>query len=383
MRREKDMSIQPASTIDWRKRFFIALTILAWLVIAGIVIWAVGYIASTVVLLTIAALLSYIIYPLVKLLHRILPRPLAVLVAFLLMLALLIFILYFVVLVAVEQLVLLINVIQSVIQHPANYSQYQFALDWLSKAGISPTQFNISTQQVLSYVQSAINGIIPLISSVFGMFINGIILASLCVYFMTDGGRIIGWLRHKTPIKQRAQINTLLDMVEKSLGGYIRGQVILAVIITAIISIGALIVGLPYVILLAVIVFVCEFIPIIGAYISGAIAILISLTMGWQTALIMIIFISIVNGVLEGQILAPRILGQSIGLHPIVSITALLIGSQLFGIMGAVLAAPLAGILQAIITASWSAWRAHHPDQFPDELPPSKLEQPSSPPVET
>ena len=381
------MSTQPASIVDWRRRFFIALTILAWLVIVGIVIWAVGYIASTVVLLTIAALLSYVIYPLVKLLHRILPRPIAVLVAFLLMLALLIFVLYFVVLVAVEQLVLLINFIQSAIQHPANYSQYQYILDWLSKAGISPTQFDVSTQQVLSYVQSAINGIIPLVSSVFGVFIDGIILASLCVYFMTDGGRIIDWLRHKTPIKQRAQINTLLDMVEKSLGGYIRGQVILAVVITAIISIGALIVGLPYVILLAVIVFVCEFIPIIGAYISGAIAILISLTLGWQTAIIMIVFISIVNGVLEGQILAPRILGQSIGLHPIVSISALLIGSQLFGIMGAVLAAPLAGILQAIIAASWSTWRAHHPDQFPAETPPAKLEQPrleepSSPSVE-
>jgi predicted PurR-regulated permease PerM len=372
------MSTQSASTIDWQKRFFIALTILAWLVISGIILWAIGHITGTIILLTIAALLSYVIYPLVKLLHRVLPRPLAVLVAFLLMLALLVFILYFVVLVAVEQLVLLINLIQSVVQHPANYSQYQFILDWLSKAGISPTQFGVSTQQVLSYVESAISGIIPLVSSIFGVFINGIILASLCVYFMTDGGRIISWLRHKTPIKQRAQINSLLDMIEKSLGGYIRGQVILAVIITVIISVGALIIGVPYVILLAVIVFVCEFIPIIGAYISGVVAILISLTMGWQTALIMVVFISIVNGVLEGQILAPRILGQSIGLHPIISITALLIGSQLFGVLGAILAAPLAGILQAIITAAWSTWRANHPDQFPDEAPP-KLEQPSSP----
>ncbi len=376
------MSTQPVANVDWQKRFFIALTVLAWLVIAGIVIWAIGHIAGTVILLVIAALLSYIIFPLVKLLHRVLPRPLAVLIAFLLMLALLVFVLYFVVLVAVQQLVLLINFIQSVVQNPTRYSQFQFILDWLNKAGISSNQFNVSTQQVLSYVQSAINGIIPLVSSIFGVFINGVILASLCVYFMTDGERIIDWLRHKTPIKQRKQINSLLDMIEKSLGGYIRGQVILAVIITAIISIGAMIIGISsYVILLAVIVFVCEFIPIIGAYISGVIAILISFTMGWQTALIMVVFISIVNGVLEGQILAPRILGQSIGLHPIISIAALLIGSQLFGILGAVLAAPLAGILQAIITASWSTWRANHPDQFPDEAP-SDQKLPSPPTVE-
>lgn len=373
------MSVQPAPNIDWQQRFFIALTVLAWLVIAGIILWAIGHVTGTVILLIIAALLSYIIFPLVKLLHRILPRPLAVLIAFLLMLALLVFVLYFVVLVAAQQLVLLIGFIQSVIQHPADYSQFQSILDWLSKVGISPNQFSVSTQQVLAYAQSAINGIVPLVSSIFGVFINGVILASLCVYFMTDGERIIYWLRHKTPLKQRKQINSLLDMIEKSLGGYIRGQVILAVIITAIISIGAMIIGIPYVILLAVIVFVCEFIPIIGAYISGVIAILISFTMGWQTALIMVVFISIVNGVLEGQILAPRILGQSIGLHPIISIAALLIGSQLFGVLGAVLAAPLAGILQAIITASWSAWRTNHPDQFPDEAPTNQ--ELSSPPT--
>lgn len=372
------MSAQPTSHIDWQKRFFIALTILAWIVVAGIVIWGIQQIADTVILLIIAALLSYIIFPLVKLLQRVLPRPLAILIAFLLMLAMLTFILYFVLLVAIEQLVLLINFIQSVVLHPERYSQFQSMLDWLSRAGISSSQFNVSTQQVLSYLQSAINGIIPLVSSIFGVLINGIILASLCVYFMTDGGRIIGWLRHQTPLRQRMHINFLLDVIEKSLGGYIRGQLILAVIVTAIIGIGAMIIGVPYVVLLAVIAFVCEFIPIIGAYISGAIAILIALPQGWQTVLIMVVFITIVNGILEGQVLAPRILGQSIGLHPIISITALLIGSQLFGFLGAVLAAPLAGILQAIVTAAWSIWRASHPDQFPEDMPAGQEQSASS-----
>jgi predicted PurR-regulated permease PerM len=361
------MSAQPTSHRDWQKRFFISFTILIWIAIAGIAIWGIGYIIGTVVLFIIAALLSYIVFPLVKLLRRILPRPLAVLVAFLLVLGILIFVIYFVVLVAAQQLVLLVNLVQTIIQQPARYQQIQPLIAWLNKAGISSSQFNVSTQQVLSYVEGAINGIAPLVSSVFGVLINGIILTSLCIYFMIDGERIIGWLRQKTPIKQRKQINFLLDQMEKSLGGYIRGQILLAVVMTMIISIGALIVGVPYVILIAVIVFVCEFIPMIGAYISGAIVLLISLAQGWQTALIMLVFLSIVNGVLEGQILSPRILGQSVGLHPIISIAALLIGSQLFGVLGAVLAAPVAGILQTIIIGSWSAWRISHLDQFPEE----------------
>lgn len=361
------MSTQPVSRRDWQKRFFITFTVLGWLIIAGIAIWGIGHIFGTVALFIIAALLAYIIFPLVKLLRRILPRSLAVLIAFLLMLGLLIFILYFVVLVAIQQLILLIDFVQVVVQHPERYPFVQFMVNWLNGVGISPSQFNVSTQQVLSYVEGAINGIVPLLSSIFGVIINGIILASLCIYFMIDGERIIGWLRQKPPIKQRKQINLLLDLVAKSLGGYIRGQIILAVVITAIISIGALIVGLPYVVLIAVIVFICEFIPMIGAYISGAIVVLISLVQGWQTAIIMIVFVSLVNGVLEGQILAPRILGQSVGLHPIISIAALLIGSQLFGVLGAILAAPVAGILQAIIASAWSAWRMGHSDQFPEE----------------
>ena len=363
------MSTTPVTNPLWRNRFFVAATIVAWIIIAAVVLWGLGHVTGPIVLLVISALLAYIIYPLVKLLHRVLPRPLAVLIAFLVMLALLFFVIYFVVIVAIQQLVLLISFGEGVVQHPENYTQFKFIVDWLSKVGVSPPQFGISTQQVLSYVERAINGIVPFISGVFGLLINGIIVASLCVYFMTDGGRVIDWLRHKTPEKQRGQINFLLDVVQKSLGGYIRGQVILAVVVTAIISVGAIIVGVPYVILIAVIVFVCEFIPIIGAYISGVIVIIISLATGVQSAIIMIVFITFVNGVLEGQILAPRILGQSIGLHPIISITALLVGSQLFGILGAVLAAPLAGILQTIIITIWSTWRAQHPDQFPDETP--------------
>ena len=94
--------------------------------------------------------------------------------------------------------------------------------------------------------------------------------------------------------------------------------------------------------LIAVIVFILEFVPVVGAYISGAIGILFALTQGWQVALIYAIFVTIMQGVLDGQILAPRILGRSVGIHPIISIFALIAMAQLFGLFGALLAVPLA-----------------------------------------
>ncbi len=155
--------------------------------------------------------------------------------------------------------------------------------------------------------------------------------------------------------------------MDHSLGGFIRGQVLLATIMAVIVGIGAFIIGVPYVFLLALIVFICEFIPQIGAYISGAIGVLFALTHGWQVALIYLIFVTVMQAGLDGQVLAPRILGHAVGLHPILSVFALLVGASLFGLLGALFACPAAAILQTFVRAFWDTWRERHPDQFPAE----------------
>jgi len=132
----------------------------------------------------------------------------------------------------------------------------------------------------------------------------------------------------------------------------------------------------PFAILIGVIVFIFEFVPQIGAYISGFIGVLFAATQGWEVALIYAIFVSLVQGVLDAQVLAPRILGHAVGLHPVVSLFAMLIfGSlfamlifgSLFGLLGAILAIPIAGVASVFVYASWNAWRESHPEQFPEE----------------
>ena len=63
----------------------------------------------------------------------------------------------------------------------------------------------------------------------------------------------------------------------------------------------------------------------------------------------------------------PRVYSRTVGIHPIVAIFALLVGSQLFGLLGGVLSVPVAGVLQQIIVALWQRWKAEHPEQFPPE----------------
>src|SRR6185312_17423471 len=115
---------------------------------------------------------------------------------------------------------------------------------------------------------------------------------------------------------------------------------------------------------LGVLAFVLEFIPVLGTLTSGAICVLIALTQGWLIALLVLAYFIIVH-IIEGDIVGPRIVGKAVGLHPAISIIALLAGAELFGIWGAVLASPIAGVLQALLVAIYRDWRSTHPDQFP------------------
>src|SRR5207253_7142785 len=129
------------------------------------------------------------------------------------------------------------------------------------------------------------------------------------------------------------------------------------------VGVGMQIIGVPYALLLGVLAFVFAFIPVLGTLISGAICLLLALTQGWVIAVIVLIYFVVVH-VLEGDIVGPRIVGKTIGLHPVVSLAALIAGAELFGIAGALLASPVAGVLQALLIAIWLEWRVAHPKDF-------------------
>jgi predicted PurR-regulated permease PerM len=119
----------------------------------------------------------------------------------------------------------------------------------------------------------------------------------------------------------------------------------------------------PFAILLGVLAFVFAFVPVLGTFISGAACVLLALTQGWVWAVIVLIYFIGIH-IFEGDIVGPRIVGKAVGLHPIVSLVALIAGAELFGIWGTIFASPVAGIIQAILIALWLEWRETHPDQF-------------------
>src|SRR6266478_8281382 len=355
-----------------RRRLIIALTVLAFLAIGSVALYAISLIVTAVILLLLSALLAYLNYPLVLLFQRRLPRPLAIAVAYLLVTSVLAVVIFIVTSSLMRQASALAQSIQFLLS-PAGARQTQSFFGFLGKLGISTDQVAQFKNQLLSQALGALSGLLPFLSGLFGNIIDFIIVITLSVYFVLDGPRIIRWLSLKTPATARGTITFLLRTLDQSLGGYFRGTLLLALIGALCTGVLLALLHVPYAALLAVLFFLLYFVPVIGTYVIAAACILAALPQGWVVMLIVALFMVLLLGIVMGVILAPRIFSSTVGVHPIVAIFALFAGAELFGLIGGFLAIPVAGVLQQVIVAIWRRWEHGHPEKFPpEELPPQQ-----------
>ncbi|GCE30174.1 hypothetical protein KDA_56580 [Dictyobacter alpinus] len=346
----------------WVRRCGLPLAILAWTGVVLLVLWLVGHVIQAVLLLTIAALLAYALLPAVKILERFMPRFLAILIVYLLLLGALGVLLYLIISAAIVQVTSLSAYIQFLLT-PAKNGQLTPLEQTVRSLGISESQISSIRDQLVTGIEGFSGSIVPLLTGFGNAILDIIVVAVLSIYLLADGSRVSDWLRQNMPQRQQGRMKFLLDTLQRVVGGYIRGQILLCSIVGVAVGAGMQILHVPFALLLGVLAFLLEFIPVLGTLISGAICVLLALTQGWVIAVIVLVYFVVVH-ILEGDILGPRIVGKTIGLHPVVSLAALIAGSELFGIVGALLASPIAGVLQALFVAIWVEWRAMHPHEF-------------------
>jgi predicted PurR-regulated permease PerM len=351
-----------AETAKWTRRRDIPLAILAWSGVVLLVLWAAGHVTRTILVLVIASLLAYSLAPLVTFLERVMPRVFAILIVYLIVLGGISTILYFVIHTASEQITSLSHYLRMLLTpgtaaHPSSLEQS------LRPFGISASQIASARDQILASTTGLAGDIVPLLTGIINVGLDFIVVAVLSIYLLIDGARVGQWLRRSMPRRQRGRVRFLLETLQRIVGGYIRGQIVLCVLIGLLVGVGMGIIGVPYALLLGVLAFVLEFIPILGTLASGVICVLLALTKGWLIALIVLVYFVLVH-ILEGDIIGPRIVGKAVGLHPAVALVALIAGGELFGIWGVLLASPVAGVLQAFLVAIWSEWRETHPQEF-------------------
>jgi predicted PurR-regulated permease PerM len=349
------------SETKWARRRDIPIAILAWITVAAVILWVAGHIIRALLLLAIAALLAYALAPLVKLLQRVMPRLLAILIVYVIVLSGISFLFYQIVGTAIRETVALSQYVRGLLQAGAN-GQPTSLDETLMSFGITSGQIAAVREQIVTAAETVARNSFPYLRSIFDLILDTVVVAVLSIYLLIDGSRAAHWLRHNAPLPARADF--LINTIQRIVGGYIRGQFSLAVLIGVLVGLGMqFLFHLPYAIFLGVFAFIMAFIPVLGTLISGTLCVLIGLTQGWPVALGVLIYF-IVAHVIESDLVGPRIVGQAIGLHPVVSLFALVAGAELFGIWGALFASPLAGVLQALLIALWSEWREAHPQYF-------------------
>lgn len=184
--------------------------------------------------------------------------------------------------------------------------------------------------------------------------IAGLLLTLVLVFFfLKDGEKMWAWVAMRTGAKWRGHVIEAGGRAWWALGGYMRGQAIVAAIDAIFIGIGIIVLGIPFAIPLIVLTFVAGFFPIVGAVSAGAITSLVALAdQGLVVALIMLAIVIAVQQI-ESNVLEPVVMSKTVRMHPVVILVALGTGAAVAGIIGAFLAVPLAAAATAVGSYVW------------------------------
>ena len=213
--------------------------------------------------------------------------------------------------------------------------------------------------------QVYISGALSL-GSTLGHVLTGVLLTLFSVLFiLIDGRSIWGWIVRIFPKNSRGAVDGAGQAGWQTLRSFVKVQILVASIDALGIGLGAFFLGLPLVIPISVLVFLGSFIPIVGAVITGALAVFIALIFkGWVFAVIMLGIVLLVQQI-EGHVLQPLIMGTAVKVHPLAVVLAVAAGSLLAGIPGALFAVPFVAVLNVMVHyISSGAWRARPPTEW-------------------
>lgn len=367
----------PTATSVWIRRLVYLGILLITVLLIGIVLWLSSKVIAVLLILLVAALLTYAVLPVIKFLQRIMPRALAMVLVYVVAIILLGGIAYLAVKSLIPQLNSLAQSVQTFVK-PGSNGQVSPIDQFLKSLGITQSQINAAVKQLQSQLTAIAadfaKGVEPLVGGLINAGFNILITVVVSVYLLVGGNRFGSWLINSSPLSQRSWISSVLAIVQRVVGGYIRGQIIMSSCMGVLQGVGMVILGVPYAALIAVLAFILEFIPTIGTILTGFVAVVFALTQSWTLALITLAY-TIVVDCIEGYLLSPRIMGKAVEIQPVVSLLAMIAGAEVFGIWGAILAAPTIGLFQALVGASWQYYQKTHPEEFPLE----KIEEVADP----
>ena len=306
-------------------------TILFTLSVLGIA-WLISRVIDIIILLFISFILMAAINPLIDRLQRFrLPRILAITLVYLLIWSSLGVIVATIIPALFDQTSRLVRTLPQAVSEVEFLNQYQQEI----------------TKEILSIVGSLPQNLLKVTIGVFSNLINVLTTLVITFYLLLDHKRLESSVEGWFGASRNTDLLDTIHDIETRLGSWLRGELVLMLSIGLLTYVGLLFLGVDNALPLAIIAGILEIVPNIGPIISAVPAILIALTIHPLTALATVAWYFIVQ-FLENNILVPKIMQKAVGVNPIVSILALMIGFRLSGPAGAILSLPLIITLQSI-----------------------------------
>jgi predicted PurR-regulated permease PerM len=326
---------------------FLLILYLLWLIrpiLGGIF----SFLKSVLAPFLIAMIISYVLNPIVVLLNRRkVPRTVAVLLIYAVFLASLTVIM-------MNLIPMFMTQLTQLNEHMPDFTvRAQGMIDQFNesemlpdsvRSGINNSLYKLETG-IADWVSNYINGI----GSKINVLFIALIIPFVAFYILKDFQLIEKTVLAVVPKKHRRHVTRLLFEIDEALGNYIRGQFLVCVIIGFMAYIGYWLIDMQYPLLLACVVAVFNIVPYLGPYLGAAPAALMAASISWK----MVLYVLLVNWIcqlLEGNVISPQVVGRTLHMHPLMIIFALLVGGEVAGVPGLILAVPFFAVLKVIFS---------------------------------
>jgi predicted PurR-regulated permease PerM len=223
----------------------------------------------------------------------------------------------------------------------------------LQERGIQLDLDGIRAQATTSVVGSAdvvLSGLVGQAAAVGGALTDVILVLVISVYLLAGAPAMHRSATRIVPRRYRGVQEFVRTSAARVMGGYLRGQLIMSLVIGVLAGAGTAVLGLPYFVVLGVLAGLFELVPMFGPVLSAVPAVIVALFQPWPTVLWVILLFLVIQQ-FESNVLGPRITGHAVGLHPLAALFALLVGFEVAGILGGLFAVPIAGVLWVLATA--------------------------------
>lgn len=229
----------------------------------------------------------------------------------------------------------------------------QSALQWID------THYPQWSQSAWNLIQSTFSGVTGFVVGI----LNLLLVPVFTFYLLRDYPFLEKTFYSIMPPHWRSPVADWMNEIDRVVGGFLRGQFSIALVLATINAVGLSLLGIPFGFLIGFIAGMANMVPYMSIVVGLFPAVLFSFLDRpdlWRAVWVILIFSS--AQMLEGFYLSPRIMGQEVGLHPVLIMLAIILGGSLFGLVGILLAVPLAAILKVIVVRSHSAWKKHWPE---------------------